>query len=598
MKTINNRTIIIAGITLLVGLLAGWLIFGGSQPSEQGEHDHEITQEADETTYTCSMHPQIRQNEPGDCPICGMDLIPVDEEQSDQVDPDAIQMSQTAMKLAGVQTAMAEKKEPVKNVRLTGKVQADERRVYMQSSHIAGRIEKLNVNYTGAYVQEGEVIARVYSPDLVTAQEELLEASKIKEEQPQMYNAAVEKLKSWKLSKGQINRIAESKSIRESFPVTADVSGYVTRKMVNRGDYISAGEAFYEVADLSEVWVLLDVYESDMPWLNKGDEVTFTVSALPGRQFDGTIAYIDPVINPETHVAKARVEVKNPERHLKPEMFTSATVRARLQDYEQAVVVPTSAVMWTGKRSVVYVKHSTDQEVSFLMREVTLGPSLGDRYVITEGLGEGDEIAVNGTFSIDAAAQLAGKPAMMNREGGKPATGHNHGDMDMDDEEASAETIDVENRQPTPEAFKKQLTQVYQAYLTMKDAYVDSDGEAVARHAGEVIGRLDDVDMGLLEGNAHRQWMNNSETLQELLEKITGTKDLEKQRKVFVDFNLAFYEVVDRFGLSGVKTYYQYCPMADNDNGAYWFSDEEPIRNPYYGDQMLKCGEVREVIEE
>ncbi|MGM0626452.1 MAG: efflux RND transporter periplasmic adaptor subunit, partial [Bacteroidota bacterium] len=433
MKTINKRTIIIAAATLLVGFLAGWLIFGIDKNGSQDDHQHDETEMAAETVWTCSMHPQIRKEEPGDCPICGMDLIPLDDEENEEMDPMAISMSPTAMKLAGVRTAVVGKKEAVKQVRLNGKIQADERMVYSQSSHIPGRIEKLLVNFTGEYVSKGQTIARVYSPDLVTAQEELLEARKISETQPQLFIAAREKLKNRKLSDKQIEEILASGEIREEFPVQADVSGYVTEKMVKPGDYIREGEEVYEITELSNVWVLFDVYESDMAWVKKGDEVRFSVASQPGESFEGSISYIDPVIDPKTRVAKARLEYKNPNGTLKPEMFVSGVVEAELSGKQNSLVVPKTAVMWTGKRSVVYIKTRSDQGVNFIMREITLGPALGDSYVVKRGLQEGEEIAVSGTFSIDAAAQLAGKPSMMSPEGGQAMTGHNHGSPATDE---------------------------------------------------------------------------------------------------------------------------------------------------------------------
>ncbi|MCA1758700.1 MAG: efflux RND transporter periplasmic adaptor subunit, partial [Bacteroidales bacterium] len=242
MKT-DKKTIIIAAATLVVGLLAGWLIFGGSgSVKTHGIASQLVNTEINgETVWTCSMHPQIRQNEPGDCPICGMDLIPLEDETDSDIDPMAISMSPTAMQLANVSTAIVGSTDPVKSVRLNGKVQSDERLVYSQSSHIPGRVEKLMVNFTGEFVKKGQVIAAVYSPDLVTAQEELFEAQKIKESQPQLFNAAKEKLKNWKLSEGQIEQILQSEAAMETFDVQADVSGYVTKKMVNPGDYIRRG---------------------------------------------------------------------------------------------------------------------------------------------------------------------------------------------------------------------------------------------------------------------------------------------------------------------------------------------------------------------
>jgi membrane fusion protein, copper/silver efflux system len=424
MKT-DRKTTIIAASTLAAGLLLGWLIFGDADGSSADDNSQEVAVES-ETTWTCSMHPQIRQDEPGDCPLCGMDLITVDEDEG-ETDPMAIRMSATALELAGVRTVQVNTTEAVKTIRLTGKVEADERLVHSQSSHIPGRIEQLKVAYTGAYVRKGDAIASVYSPELVTAQEELFEAQKTKETVPRMFNAAKEKLKNWKLTDAQVDQLLAEGTAQETFDIQADVSGYVMGKKVNRGDYIRTGEALYEIADLSRVWVLFDLYESNLSWVKKGATVDFTVGSLPGESFEGTVSWIDPVIDPRTRVARARVEFNNSSLQLKPEMFVTGTVAATLPDRAESIVVPKSAVMWTGKRSLVYVRSDTDQGVSFVMREVILGPALGDSYIIESGLQEGEEIAVSGTFSIDAAAQLAGKPSMMSPEGGQKMTGHDHG---------------------------------------------------------------------------------------------------------------------------------------------------------------------------
>jgi Cu(I)/Ag(I) efflux system membrane fusion protein len=591
----DKKTIIIVISALALGLLLGWLFFGGSESKAKDEHQHE-TEVAGETIWTCSMHPQIRQNEPGDCPICGMELIPLEEENNNDIDPMAISMSPTAMQLASVTSAIVGSTVPVKSVRLNGKVQSDERLVYSQSSHIPGRVEKLLVNFTGEFVNKGQVIASVYSPDLVTAQEELFEAQKIKESQPQLFSAAKVKLKNWKLSEEQIEKLLQSGAPMETFNVQADVSGYVTKKMVNRGDYIRKGEAIYEIADLSKVWVLFDVYESDVPWVNKGDKVKFTIASLPGESFTGTISFLDPVIDPKTRVAKARVEVTNHGLKLKPEMFVSGTVEAKLSNQSNAVVVPKTAVMWTGKRSVVYVKNTTDQGVNFKMRNVTLGPALGESFSIENGLQVGEEIAVNGTFSIDAAAQLAGKPSMMSPEGGPAMTGHDHGGMDTGTETTSEKQMPVEPVKTNP-AFKEQITHVYENYLKMKDAFVASEAHQVMVAAQDVKKALNKVEMELLKGDAHMAWMEQLKTLESTINTISKLMDIEKQRAEFVRFNMAFYKSLKMFGLKDNTTYYQYCPMANRDKGAYWFSGTEEIRNPYFGEAMLKCGETRETLK-
>jgi len=431
----NTKNIAITAGTLLFGILLGWLIFGGSPDAEHAGHDHDTAVAADETIWTCSMHPQIRRQEPGDCPICNMELIPLEEEGGD-AGAVQVSMSPTAMQLANIQTRIVGMGKPVKQVRLNGKVQEDERLVFSQSSHIPGRIESLEVNFTGQYVTSGTPLAQVYSPELVTAQNELLQAQAFRESRPQLYEAARQKLKNWKLTDAQIDAIADAGETQQTFPVLAGTSGYVTEKMVNVGDYVNRGQTIYQIANLNRVWVLFDVYESDLAWIDKGDEITFTVSSMPGKAFEGTISYIDPVINPQTRVAKARVVVNNSEKGLKPEMFVSGVVEASLPEWGDALIVPKSAIMWTGTRSIAYVKKTNDKGVAFEMREVVLGPALGDGYVVESGLNAGDEIAVNGTFSIDAAAQLAGKPSMMNLAGGATENVHEHGEgmMQMPDE--------------------------------------------------------------------------------------------------------------------------------------------------------------------
>jgi len=210
--------------------------------------------------------------------------------------------------------------------------------------------------------------------------------------------------------------------------ITSNASGIVTARRVNNGDYVGQGSVLYEVADLSHVWVLFDAYESDLAFLQKGNKIEFTLQAIPGTSFSGNIAFIDPVIDPLNRVAKVRVEINNPGSKLKPEMFATGSVKANLDQYANQLVIPRSAVLWTGKRSVVYVKRPGDEPI-FAIREIGIGPMLGNSYVVTDGLKEGEEIVTEGAFSVDAAAQLEGKPSMMNQEGGMSSKNHDHGSM-------------------------------------------------------------------------------------------------------------------------------------------------------------------------
>ncbi len=415
-KVILNKYFLL-GILFLAGLFLGWLIF--HSPHKQAEMDQLVKQQGKTTIWTCAMHPQIRKTEPGKCPICGMDLIPLSQGSDTVMDPSSIQLTKEAAQLANVHTSVVSAQQPMKEVRLYGTVQADERLIQSQVSHLPGRIEKLMINFTGEPVRKGQPLVIIYSPELVTAQQELLESAKMKATQPEIYEAAREKLRLWKLTDDQIRSVESTGKVQTYFEVESNTNGVVTARRVNSGDHVSEGTVLFEVADLSHVWVMFDAYESDLPFLKIGDRIGFTVQAVPGKEFSGNILFIDPVIDPVTRVAKVRADMNNSSGILKPEMFVTGIIKANLDKLGSSLVIPQSAVLWTGKRSIVYVRQpGTDQPV-FTLREIELGPRLTNSYVVESGLREGEEIVTEGAFNVDAAAQLEGKPSMMNRSGGK-----------------------------------------------------------------------------------------------------------------------------------------------------------------------------------
>jgi Cu(I)/Ag(I) efflux system membrane fusion protein len=324
--------------------------------------------------------------------------------------------------------------------------------------------------------------------------------------------------------------------------------------------------------------------------LEKGDKIRFTIRSIPGKQFEDRITFIDPTIDPRTRIANIRVEMSNPKGSLKPGMFADGVIHSEISGNQQDLLIPKTAVLWTGKRSVVYVRVPEREQPTFEYREIILGPEAGSLYVVEEGLVEGEEIAMNGVFKIDAAAQLAGKPSMMNPTGGKASSGHQHGDMKMEMEtgETNMGTVDA--------GFVDQLSAVYDEYIPMKNAFVESDPSAVKQAAKDLQAQLYKVDMGFLQGEIRSKWMENLEAMNTGLTQITGSEDIEKQREGFAGFNLAFYNAIKTFGLDEETVYFQYCPMAFDDKGAYWLSEMKEIRNPYFGDMMLKCGETRETL--
>lgn len=588
MKKSNKITIVIAIITLIVGIGLGGLFFNSG---EENKHQHENNSETAQQTWTCSMHPQIRKNEAGQCPICGMDLIPLNNETAGD-NPMEVKMSPTAMQLANIQTSVIKTQKPVKEVRMNGKIKADERLVYSQSSHIPGRVEKLQINFTGESVSKGQILAYLYSPELVTAQEELFEAYKIRKSQPTLFEAAKAKLMNWKLTEKQVNNILETGKSQSQFPIMADVSGIVLNKKINLGDYIQKGQSLFEVANLSKVWVLFDIYESDIPWVKVGSTVSFTVQSLPGENFSGKITFIDQVINPNTRVATARVEINNSNGKLKPDMFVTGIAQSTISTQKEALIVPKSAVMWTGERSVIYIKHTSAAGISFMMREITLGAALGNGYIVEKGLEEGEEIATNGTFSIDAAAQLAGKPSMMNPEGAAATMGHNHGNMSAPKPAASpAKEIAVGN------SVKTALSPLFDDYFQLKEALVKDNFGNSKKYASTLLKKLNKINMSIFKGSAHDAWMQQSSALKKVLIAIEKEETIEGVRKHFIPLSNQFIQLAKTFNPLNSKLYILHCPMANNNTGADWISMSDEILNPYYGASMLTCGNVKEEIK-
>ncbi|MBQ4820798.1 efflux RND transporter periplasmic adaptor subunit [Aquimarina sp. MMG016] len=395
---------------LALGLLLGYFFFG---KTTRVEKDHDHTLETGQM-WTCSMDPQVMLPEPGDCPICGMDLIPAVQKES-ELTPNQFQMTKNAIALADIQTVIVGKTSLRENtVMLSGKITENEESRSIQTSHFSGRIEKLYVNYTGEKVNKGQLLALVYSPELVAAQQELITASKLKKSQPDLYEAVKKKLLQWKLSENQIKEIESSRKIRANFPVYANVSGVVIEKMVEVGNHLREGQPMFKIANLNSVWASFDVYENMISTLRKGQNITITAKAFPGKKFKATISIIDPVMNEKTRTIDVKAVLRNNEG-FKPGMFISGELGIPIISKNKTIKIPKSAVLWTGKRSIVYVKPDSTLSV-FEMRDILLGKTFGDYYEILEGLKFGDEVVINGTFTVDASAQLQGKKSMMNKD--------------------------------------------------------------------------------------------------------------------------------------------------------------------------------------
>lgn len=593
----NLQQIIWIGGSLLIGLLIGWFVFSGSATnsnSKSTEKESETVEKAKkEEIWTCSMHPQIRQDEPGDCPICGMDLIPLSD-NSDADNPIQLVMTKEAVKLAQVETITVGRSNDKgtvdynnnKEIFLTGKVKMDATKSATQTAHINGRLERLLVSFEGEQVRKNQKIAVLYAPELISAQKELLEAIKIKEEYPALYKAARQKIRQWKLPESTIDAIEKSGQIEENVTIYAERSGILMKRYVEEGDYVKQGSPLFDIMDLNQVWVLFDVYEKDLKWVKVGTTVAFNLEVMPEKTYRSKITFIDPFINPKTRVASARVELSNRKGLLKPEMFAKGMVEVNtFQQKKEStpVVVPKTAVLWTGKQSVVYVKVADMEVPTFEFRVVDLGTDLGKHFVIDKGLADGEEVVVNGVFRVDAAAQLSNKNSMMNRL------------VSIKNEAPVNEKL-PDYQKETSDAFKGKLLSFVEDYLGLKEALVATDFEAGIKAAQALNKSFEEIDMSLLKGDGHLFWMEKMPEIQKEIEALQEAKNVESQRAAFALLSESLVQLVQVFGLSENTLFVQYCPMALDNKGANWLSKEAPIQNPYFGDKMLTCGSVEDTL--
>ncbi|NJB71019.1 Cu(I)/Ag(I) efflux system membrane fusion protein [Saonia flava] len=581
-----KKTSIYIAVAAITGLLAGYLIFG-IRTEEKTISTHNHAGETADQMWTCSMHPQIMQHEPGDCPLCGMDLIPA-EAGADGLSPGQFKMTDNALALANIQTTVVggQTDEVNSTISLSGKIAVNKEAVALQASYFDGRIEQLNVNYEGQKVRNGQLLATIYSPELVAAQQELLTAASLKSSQPQLYNAVKNKLKLWKLSEGQINTIETSGKVKENFPIYTTVSGTVSEVMSAEGDYVKKGQPIAKVNNLNTVWVEFDAYENQLSQISQGQKISIVSNAYPDELFQGRISFIDPVLNNSTRTVTVRATLRNSNDIFKPGMFVMGKIMTSPNLEQVATLsVPSSAVMWTGERSVVYLKVKADEPV-FEMREVTVGARKGEQMEVISGLSLGEEIVTNGTFSVDATAQLKGKKSMMNKKAGKTMTGH-EGHIGMQDIKEKG-GIESTRDMKFPDRFQNEFQTILVSYLKLKDAFVASDSDQTAYLAKTILTELKKLnlkDLGAMEKAHLVKGM-------EMLEAIAKKKDLENQRAHFVIFNENIIAITSGLKFVNNAIYVQHCPMADSNKGAKWLSAEKEVRNPYFGDAMLTCGSV------
>lgn len=643
------------------GMRAG-MTMGGGEAAGSGAHaghpaddaTTSVTETAEEVIWTCSMHPNIRQKEPGKCPLCGMDLIPETASGGDGMSQ--LEMSEAARALAEIETVPVRREWAENEVRMVGLVDYDETQLVDVTAYVGGRLDRLYVDFTGVRVRKGDHMASVYSPELLTAQSELIQAraayekfkdsavSGIRDTNRKALEASRERLRLWGITEEQIQTIEERGTREDHLTIYASREGVVIKKHLQEGAYASAGTPIYTIANLSKLWVQLKVYEDDLPWLRYGQDATFTSVALPGETFHGKISFIDPVLDKMTRTINVRLNVDNQEGKLKPGMYVRGSAISRLAMGGKVIdpsmegkwicpmhpeivkdgagscdicgmdlvptgemgfvkstndtpplVIPVTAALVTGRRAVVYVALPEKDKPTYEGREVVLGARAGDKYIVAEGLAEGELVVTRGAFRIDSALQIIARPSVMNPEAGQMSGEHaghtmDSGDM-MNEMDMKMEPVEV------TDAFREKLSPLYTAYFEIQQALAADDLINATKGMASLHERIKKIDRSASSKTAEDTFVNSLMTLDPIVSEGAKAATIEEARTHFNGISKSFISLNQDFGHSGGQTFYQvHCPMAFDFTGADWLQTMDKVRNPFFGSEMLECGTVEKIF--
>jgi Cu(I)/Ag(I) efflux system membrane fusion protein len=557
---------------LLIAVLLGLSVV--VLAAEPADHDHA------DTVWTCSMHPQIQLPEPGQCPICFMDLIEVP-----QVKPGAepqslrqISFDERARKLAQVEVTPVVYADSTVHTRLVGKVEYDESSMGRIAAWVSGRIDRLDVGYTGAVVKKGQVMAQIYSPELLTAQAELIQASTsfetaqgssndlVRQSGKRILESSKQKLRLLGLSADQIQQVLRAETPADHMNITAPMGGIVISKDVVEGAYVKTGTNLFTIADLRRLWVVLEAYEADLSRITLGQDVEFSVEAFPGQEFHGVVAYIDPLVNKTSRTVGVRLNVDNSDGRLIPGMFVQAQVAEKVNTATQTLIIPASAPLLTGKRALVYVEL---KEGLYEGREVVLGPRIGDFYEVRFGLAEGEKVVSRGGFKIDSAIQIQARPSMMNVYNGSPVS-----------------------EEPLPGLFLSRLHILQTQFTLLSDQVHSGDVEGAMGSVKKMQGSLEELPVDDTLGDSKQPWQEMRMTLGADLFLLARAENKQDLAHMYAETAVHFHALTTHFSLG--TTVQRSSSAALRTAGAVFISHYLELQAALAGDDE---GGAREIIK-
>lgn len=575
--THRQMVIIVAAMVVAFGL--GMLVSSGVRDAPST-----ATATAHATEWTCSMHPQVRQPEAGACPLCGMDLIALDS-MADVAEGKVV-LSERARALARLRTTtVARQSDASVELRLLGRVEPDETTRRNVTTWIGGRIDRLHINVTGEQIQRGQVMATLYSPDVYSAHQDLLTAqqqvARLEQGSPATRQAAMAALEAAQarlrllgVPERELEKMAQESSPRQSIEIRSPFQGTVIERVATEGAYLDVGAPLYRLSDLSTLWVQLDAYEQDLSRLAVGQEVSLAVEALPGVLFAGQVAFIDPTLDASRRTSRVRVQVDNPSGQLRPGMFAEAVVLAPSQD--SPLVIPATAPLFTGRRSIVYVETAmADGRRAYEPRTVRLGTRLGEVYPVVAGLSEGERVVSRGAFAIDADLQIQGGQSMMSAPD----------DRGLGGEEPTMLSA----------AQRRVFAPVVQAYLDVQTALAADDLPAAQQASDALVQAVTQVQA---EGAAEMVWDALAADMRTPAAAIGAAENIEGARAAFEGLSVVAERLLRQLGNPlSTPVRVAHCPMAMGSDGARWLQRGEEIDNAYFGATMRRCGEIVAEVE-
>ena len=593
MKKILNSPLLLF-VTLVIGLAIGSSLGGKDSATndlqakgEKGSSSHDHSGESADEIWTCSMHPQIQSPDPGSCPICGMDLIKASTGTSaNSIQPDEVKLSARALALAQIQTTRVRTLSGTAAERtLIGRIAKNEDQTKVITAWFGGRIEKLRVSSVGEVVKRYQTIAYLYSPAIYAAHRDLMTAQtqvgKLSGAEDFAKSASLSALESAKmrlrllgLRNGEIEKMSRAKKAWTRVPIRSPFAGTVVNKRVSEGEYVKEGQPLLEISDLDTIWVELDAYAADLPLISVGQRVSFTVDSIPEEIYEGKVSFIEPFVDSATRTGTVRVELKN-DGKLKPGQYVSAKLEGA-SNASAALVIPRSAPLYAGKRSVVYIEKQLKPDPVYRAKTIKLGQIIGDQVIVVSGLEEGQRVVTHGAFALDADLQIRGGLSLLARP----------------DDKSEISALDI------PAGFLSQVSPEVEAYLEVQQALASDDVLGAQNSARQVQQQISTVSTTMLSPRVRKKWDQYQGRLSEAASKIAMSENVENARTHFEGLSLAVADILKAVGNPlDTPVSYTFCPMAFDSKGAHWLQLGTEIKNAYYGEKMLSCGSVEEVIQ-